>query len=84
MLTGTVDRLVIGFADRLPVCAEIIDFKSDAVTGEDVDRWLDERTRRHRSQLQAYALGVASAVRIPMDRIARTIAFLRTGQHVNL
>ncbi|RMF42363.1 MAG: hypothetical protein D6753_07750 [Planctomycetota bacterium] len=84
MFTGTVDRMVIGFAGGVPVCAEIIDFKTDAAEAQDAERWLQERTREHRPQLDAYARGAAQTLRIPEHRIARSIAFLAAGRVVEL
>jgi ATP-dependent exoDNAse (exonuclease V) beta subunit len=52
LLSGAFDRVVIGLsAEGRPLAAEIIDFKTDAVTTEEEKK---KRSQEYASQLEAY------------------------------
>lgn len=75
ILSGAIDRLVlIRVADQL-VAADIVDFKTDAVSRED-PRGLDERVEHYRPQIDAYRRAVARMYRLPADRIAARLLFV--------
>jgi len=82
VVNGTIDRLVLcRQGDRL-IAAEIIDFKTDAVSVE--KSLLAERVRQYRPQLEAYRAAVARLFGLSEDRIAARLVFLAIGEVVDV
>lgn len=82
LLSGSIDRLVALSVDGRIVAAEIIDFKSDDL-GATRDR-LAERVDAHREQLVAYREFFAEHARLPPQNISIQLAFLQTGDVVEV
>jgi ATP-dependent exoDNAse (exonuclease V) beta subunit len=78
LLEGAIDRLVISYEGGVPVCAEVIDFKTDRVgpTG----RGIGELKKHYAPQLAAYAAAVAGMYRLPATACAATLVFLEAGR----
>jgi ATP-dependent exoDNAse (exonuclease V) beta subunit len=84
LLEGRFDRLVIGLAGGAPVCAEVLDFKTDAAArGLDASA-LAEYAETHRAQMEAYRRAAALALRLDSARVATTLAFTGAGAAVRL
>ena len=71
LLSGSIDRLVLSYQDRQLVGAEIIDFKSDDVTGQTAPI----RAHAYQPQLDAYAEAIASVLPLSEDQISQVIVF---------
>ena len=81
MVVGAIDRLVLFTDGDLPVGADVVDFKTDAVQTE------DEMTRRvahYRPQLDAYVQGVCEMLQLPKDSVTARLVFLSAGAVVRL
>ncbi len=79
-LAGRIDRLVIGRRGGKAVWADVIDFKSDAVSG---DACL-QRAGEHAPQMKAYAAAVATMFSLPTNAVGCHVVFIRPGRVVTL
>ncbi len=81
LISGIIDRLVLwSSADRI-VAAEIIDFKTDAIT----DRAsLDARVAAYRPQLDSYRRAVAQLFGLAVDRVAAKLLFVQTDELIEV
>ena len=77
LVTGQVDRLVIGRCGGRAVWAEVIDFKTDITTRQAPDRAaiLD----RHADQMRAYRAAVCRALGLPPEQVPVALALLGLG-----
>jgi ATP-dependent exoDNAse (exonuclease V) beta subunit len=77
VLTGTFDRVVVGRDEKgKAVGAEVVDFKTDRLDGE------NERTERaeyYRPQLEAYAEAVSKLTGLSRDMVTTRIAWVWGG-----
>ena len=78
IVTGSVDRLVLMRQDTKIVAADIIDFKTDAVSADD-KRSLDEKIAFYRPQLEAYRRAVAKMTGLDAERISARLLFVTAG-----
>ncbi|MBN1909965.1 MAG: UvrD-helicase domain-containing protein [Pirellulales bacterium] len=78
LLTGTIDRLVVLFDGPTPAAADVIDFKTDAVSLSNPAA-LDARIEIYRPQLAAYRRAVAAMYGLGPDRISARLVFLEPG-----
>jgi ATP-dependent exoDNAse (exonuclease V) beta subunit len=76
LLGGSIDRLVTLWCKENLVAAEIVDFKTDQVTGESQ---LAERIDFYRPQLEAYRTACAKMLRLPVEQILCRVAFVELG-----
>ena len=85
-ILGIVDRLVVWRRDGRAVAAEVIDFKFDAVgsTRAGRTRAVAEKTEFYAPQLRAYRQAVAALYGLPPRRVACTLAFMRSGDLVDV
>lgn len=83
LLRGSIDRLVLLRDDGKPSAADIIDFKSDKVSG-DMAGWLHTKTDFYRPQLEAYRRAVALMYRLPPETITARLAFIEIDTVVEL
>jgi ATP-dependent exoDNAse (exonuclease V) beta subunit len=70
---GFIDRLVLHGDPAMPHAAEIVDFKSDAVSPSEAESHARER---HRGQLHSYRTAVAERFRIHADDIRLTVILI--------
>jgi len=75
LLTGSIDRLVLLMRDGAAVAADVIDFKTDALSADDPAA-LAERTEFYRPQLDAYRRAVAQMHALPLECVAARLAFV--------
>lgn len=57
LVSGVIDRLVVGYEDAQPVWAELLDFKSDKLEGHNA---IEERVKRYSGQMSYYVRAVHS------------------------
>ena len=79
VLNGIIDRLVILERNGQPIAAEVIDFKTDQISGS-----AQETADKHRDQLESYRSAVSRTWGIDPDRISTRIALIQNGAVVNL
>ncbi|MFT5050723.1 MAG: ATP-dependent helicase/nuclease subunit A [Chlamydiales bacterium] len=77
---GAIDRLVIAEENGQATWAEIIDYKSDAVSEAN----LASHAEDYRSQLEAYARVVSAQTGLAADRIRLRLAFLSAGRVIDI
>ncbi len=75
-LSGSIDRLVLLRREGQPLAAEILDFKTDAISSIESRQRLVEF---YQPQLLAYRRGVSHMLRLPESKIATTLMFLADG-----
>ena len=73
LLSGTIDRLVLMYEGDDLVGADVIDFKTDSVSGE---KQVDATVEHYRPQLEAYRLAVSKMYRLHPDRISTRLLLL--------
>jgi len=79
LLSGTFDRLVLVRQSGRLTAAEVVDFKTDSITGPNQ---LPELTEFYRPQIEAYKRASARITGLPEDRITARLAFLSADEVV--
>ncbi len=80
-IRGTIDRLVVTKDEQgKTISAEIIDWKTDSFS----DTTLDERINHYAPQLASYRIAVAGLLGIGANKIRTTLAFVSTGEVVDI
>jgi ATP-dependent exoDNAse (exonuclease V) beta subunit len=72
---GSIDRLVLTLEDGAPIAAEVIDFKTDGVTAEEVPA----QAEHHAPQMNAYRRAVAAMYDLAPEKVTLRLAFLTPG-----
>jgi ATP-dependent helicase/nuclease subunit A len=72
ILTGSIDRVVIGFNAGRPAWAEVIDFKTDEVSD---DAAMSASIEHYRPQLDAYRRAVSAMLRLPVESVSACLAY---------
>ncbi len=80
VIEGVVDRLVLVYENDALVAADVIDFKSDAIGQHE----LAAKVATYSPQLSAYRQAISISLGIPETSIATRLAFISTGDVVNL
>ncbi|HIE98327.1 MAG TPA: hypothetical protein EYQ63_15295, partial [Fuerstia sp.] len=75
IVQGTIDRLVILREAGKPVAADIVDYKTDKVTGE-LATWVTDKTQHYAAQLQQYRRAVQTCFGIESEAISTRLALL--------
>lgn len=81
LLTGSIDRLVLVFDGERAVAADVIDFKTDQLPGENAAAW-ESRVAYYRPQLEAYCRAVANFTKISPAAISARLIFVSGGRVV--
>jgi len=81
IMSGSIDRCVLGCRDGRRVAADIIDFKTDAIHN---DKHLARRVAYYRPQLQAYRVAVAAMTGLPAESIGARLMFVRIDRCVSV
>jgi ATP-dependent helicase/nuclease subunit A len=79
LIEGVIDRLLIFRENGAVTGAAILDYKTDAVAGDD-RRALEEKITYYRPQMHAYRRGVAAAFRIPESAVRCQLILLDAGE----
>jgi ATP-dependent exoDNAse (exonuclease V) beta subunit len=75
LLSGTIDRLVLIYQNNKLVGADVIDFKTDAVSSDD-PAGLEATVEHYRPQLEAYRHAVATMYQLPPTKITTRLLLL--------
>jgi ATP-dependent exoDNAse (exonuclease V) beta subunit len=78
IVEGIIDRLLLWEEGGRVVGAEVLDYKTDAVTVED-SAGLEARTEVYRGQLSAYRTAVSRLYHLPPGEIGAKLLFLNAG-----
>ena len=78
MLSGTIDRLVLIYDGDKIVGADVIDFKTDAVSPDDPET-LNATVEHYRPQQEAYRSAVAKMFQLEPDKISARLLLLAAG-----
>jgi ATP-dependent exoDNAse (exonuclease V) beta subunit len=83
LVRGTIDRLVQLKVDGRIVAADIVDFKTDRVSGE-VAEWIDGRVAYYGSQLQEYRRAAARICRLDPAHVQARLLLLQADAVVQV
>ena len=75
-----MDRLVLIYEDDRLVAADVIDFKSDAISPHD----LQSKVAQYGPQLATYREAMSEVLGLPITAISTRLAFISTGDVINL
>ena len=78
ILSGTFDRLVVLYDGDRAVGADVLDYKTDDVPGDD-PRAVDARVEQYRPQLEAYRRAAAAMLKIEPARVSARLLFVGPG-----
>ncbi len=78
-ISGSIDRLVLIRRNGQVVAADIIDYKTDALIGEE-EAAVQDKVAAYRDQLRSYARAVALMYKLPSERISTRLVMLATGR----
>lgn len=78
ILSGKIDRLVVLYDGDQAVAADLVDFKTDAVS-VDEPRAIDARVAHYRPQLEAYRRAVARLLGLDAGQASARLAFVEAG-----
>ncbi len=77
LVSGIIDRLILWQEAGRVVAAELLDFKTDAVSGTGSP--LETRIAEYRPQLQSYRRAVAQLFRLEVSRVTARLVFVQPG-----
>ena len=77
---GVIDRMITVHRGDQLVAADLIDIKTDDVSGGD----LHDRIGQYRAQLGAYRQAASQFLGLPINRISTRLVFVSSGQVVNI
>ncbi|MFK7767417.1 MAG: UvrD-helicase domain-containing protein [Mariniblastus sp.] len=80
LLEGVIDRLVLVYQGNRLTGADIIDFKTDAADGLNLQQLIGH----YRPQMSAYRDAVSRFLRLPIEKISTRLVFVSSGQVINL
>ena len=83
LVNGTIDRLVRLKLNGQVVAADVIDFKTDRVTGETA-KWIRERTDYYQGQLQEYRRAAARICRLDPACVQTRLLLLQADTVVDV
>ncbi len=78
-ISGSIDRLVLIRRNGQVVAADIIDFKTDALIGDE-ETAVRDKVAAYRDQLRSYARAIALMYKLTPERIATRLVMLATGR----
>ncbi len=82
LLSGFIDRLVIVEQDGRPIAADVIDYKTDDLSGG--DQILTERTESYRVQMQSYRQAVVELSQLDPKTVSVRLVFLNVGKVIQI
>lgn len=83
IVQGIIDRLVIVERDGQRVAAEVIDFKTDRLSGE-LDDWIRWKRTDYGGQLQDYRVAVAQCFGVPSARISTSLLMVDADVRIDV
>ena len=78
-ISGSIDRLVLIRRHGQVIAADIIDFKTDSLMGDE-ETAVAGKVAAYRDQMRSYARAVALMYRLAPDRISTRLVMLATGR----
>lgn len=75
MVSGRLDRLVWLRDNDGTLAAEVVDYKTDAISNAEVPK----RVEHYRPQIEAYLRAVATLARLPANRVTAALVFTTVG-----
>ena len=78
-ISGSIDRLVLIRRNGQVVAADIIDFKTDALIGDE-ETAVRDKVAAYRDQMQSYARAIALMYKLAPDRISTRLVMLAIGR----
>ena len=81
ILNGIFDRVVVIMRNNKPLAAELIDFKTDSLTG---DGRIDELKKYYKPQIDAYRRALAKLTGLAPSQITSKLMFLSNDVIVNI
>ncbi len=78
-ISGSIDRLVLIRRNGQVIAADIIDFKTDALLGDE-ETAVREKVAVYRDQLRSYARAIALMYKLTPDRISTRLVMLAIGR----
>lgn len=85
LLSGVIDRCVLGFDGDKVVRAELIDFKTDMRPNKhDLNEWIRDRAEYHSPQLRAYGLALQKQYGLKSEDFDITLLLLSEDQAVTI
>ena len=75
LISGQIDRLVVGYAGDKPIAAEVLDYKTDAGDPE-------ELAKHYAPQMAAYTAAAARFTKLPENQIDGQLLLLQKGMVV--
>ena len=78
LLSGIIDRLVLLYDQDRLVAADILDYKTDSVDPQDIEK-LDGLVAHYQPQLEAYRKAVAKMYRLSTVSIVARLLFVSAG-----
>jgi ATP-dependent helicase/nuclease subunit A len=81
LLSGTMDRLVVQYQGKRRIGAQILDYKTDDLSGS---QSLADKIELYRPQLAAYCLAVAKLFGLPPATVSARLLFVNHDQAVYL
>jgi len=79
ILSGSIDRLVLVYEQGKLVAADVVDYKTDAVSLDEPES-IERAIKHYRPQLQAYQRAVSKMLHIPSSYITTRLLFLGIDQ----
>ncbi len=80
MMQGVIDRLVLIYNEEGLIAADLIDFKSEIVSSENIQ----EKVEYYRPQLTAYRLAVSLFTGLSLERISARLLFVSCNVSVDI
>ena len=80
VVQGIVDRLILVYQGDEVIAADLIDFKADSISQNN----LQERIEFYRPQMATYRMAISKVLGIPSDRISTRIVFVDADMIINL
>jgi ATP-dependent exoDNAse (exonuclease V) beta subunit len=84
LVRGQIDRLAIGLRGGRVLCAEVLDFKTDAKTAGMDEKELAMHALKYKGQLEAYREAAAQQLGLAEGDVSMSLVFLPAGRVVPL
>ena len=83
LLTGSIDRLILIRSNGEVVAADVVDYKTDAISAGDAAA-LSDKVEFYRPQIEAYRRAVQKLFQLPAERVTSRLVFVSAGRVVAL
>ena len=80
LIRGVIDRLIFVYQGDRIIAADVVDFKTETIDRDKIHGHIEN----YRPQLDAYREAVSRFADLPLGKISTRLAFVETGQIINL